>query len=329
MKGHPIQLSQPNWNRGLNTMLEIVTSTVGGIAAIFAIFGGVLTVIVFIRKKQFATPTLRFTVGPSMHVSDELPRRHRKRPVSIIAYSADDTGSFPVIIPMIYSLENRGKEALRNLRLLIEYNKSFVMDNELLRSVTKFEPAVLSVKKDHLVVMRGATDEEIRKISERREVQVFGDRAQVSYEISLIRPGESIVLCDTLMLQPRQICGLDGLGFGDKGFANILEQLRKIEGLHNFFVLNVWMFAENHEKKKQGIPFTPVGGGDSLMGWTARQIWCAMVADAPLPGLIIRGRFRRWMSGSGTTSDAGTISIGCVGRTGLPADTADGLESRG
>ena len=230
-------------------MLEIVTSTVGGIAAIFAIFGGVLTVIVFIRKKQFATPTLRFTVGPSMHVSDEFPRRHRKRPVSIIAYSADDTGSFPVIIPMIYSLENRGKEALRNLRLLIEYNKSFVMDNELLRSVTKFEPAVLSVKKDYLAVMRGATDEEIRKISERREVQVFGDRAQVSYEIPLIRPGESIVLCDTLMLQPRQICGLDGLGFGDKGFANILEQLRKIEGLHNFFVLNVWIFGENHEKK--------------------------------------------------------------------------------
>ena len=130
MKGHPIQLLQPNWNRGLNTMLEIVTSTVGGIAAIFAIFGGVLTVIVFIRKKQFATPTLRFTVGPSMHVSDELPRRHRKRPVSIIAYSADDTGSFPVIIPMICSFENRGKEALRNLRLLIEYNKLFVMDNE-------------------------------------------------------------------------------------------------------------------------------------------------------------------------------------------------------
>ena len=78
-----------------------------------------------------------------------------------------------------------------------------------------------------------------------------------------------------------------------------------------------------------GIPFTPVGGGDSLMGWTARQIWYAMVADDPLPGLIIRGRFRRWMSGSGATPDAGTISIGCVGRTGLHAHTADGLGSRG
>jgi hypothetical protein len=83
------------------------------------------------------------------------------------------------------------------------------------------------------------------------------------------------------------------------------------------------------QMQKLGIPFTPVGGDDSLMGWTARQILCAMAADAPSPGLIIRGRFRRWMSGSGATPDAGTISIGCVGRTGLLAHTADGLESRG
>ena len=80
---------------------------------------------------------------------------------------------------------------------------------------------------------------------------------------------------------------------------------------------------------KLGIPFTPVIGGDSLMGWKARQILFAMAADARSPGLIIHGRFKRWMSGSGATPDAETISIGCVGRTGFLAHTADGSESRG
>ena len=58
-----------------------------------------------------------------------------------------------------------------------------------------------------------------------------------------------------------------------------------------------------------GIPFTQVRETGSLEGWKMRCGRCR--------GLITRGRFKRWTTGSTARRDAGTMSGGCAGRTGL------------
>ena len=65
---------------------------------------------------------------------------------------------------------------------------------------------------------------------------------------------------------------------------------------------------------EMGTPFTDLLGAGSVEWWRA--------TGAPFLEWTIRGRSRRWTTGSVTMPDAGTMSIGFAGRTALFALTA-------
>ena len=63
------------------------------------------------------------------------------------------------------------------------------------------------------------------------------------------------------------------------------------------------------ELLKMGIPFTDLAEGVTVMGWQP--------IDIRFAGQTIRGRFKRWRSGSAMTQHAGSIFAGYDGQTGL------------
>jgi hypothetical protein len=60
---------------------------------------------------------------------------------------------------------------------------------------------------------------------------------------------------------------------------------------------------------EMGIPFTDLAEGVTVMGWQP--------IDIRFAGQTIRGRFKRWRSGSAMTQHAGSIFAGYDGQTGL------------
>ena len=61
--------------------------------------------------------------------------------------------------------------------------------------------------------------------------------------------------------------------------------------------------------KKMGIPFTDLAEAITVRGWRP--------LDIRFEGQTIRGRSKRWKSGSVMTQHAGSIFAGYDGRTGL------------
>ena len=181
----------------------------------------------------------------------DIPKKYRKQLPSILALAPEKPTPHPLIVYLFVGIENKGKEALKNVRLVLEYKKQYLMDNELLKSIVQIEPTVIKShnKPDTVTLLKSRIkDEEMEKALERREVAEFGEVAQVSCEIPVIRPGEGVIFYDLLLLRGQGPDNFKGLGFGDAGFQNILTLLRDIKSLKDYFVVSILAFAENHEK---------------------------------------------------------------------------------
>jgi hypothetical protein len=135
---------------------------------------------------------------------------------------------------------------------MLEYKQKYLINNQLLSSILQFEPAIIRPQNEpntaYLLKSR-LEPEDIKRIIELREVSEFAGRAQVVYDVPIIRPGEKIILYDFLLLKGSGPDNFEGMGFGNGGFQSILARLRKIKTLKDYFAINVWTLAENHDKR--------------------------------------------------------------------------------
>lgn len=247
-------------------MLESFKSLIAIIASLLGIIGGILTVFVVLRRRQLARPSLRLFVG-AIGEESGVPKKFRKQLPSIMAIIPRTSLIHPLVTYLILGLENQGKEALRNVRLVLEYKKQYFIDNALLTSILQFEPTVLDSSDDSNVaysVHSQVREEEFKEVMKWRKSIVHGDVAQISYEIPMIRPGEGVGLYDLLLLKGRGADNFQGLGFGDEGFQNILQLLREIKSIKDYFAISIFVFAENHEKIKSRLSVLRFSDGTDL-----------------------------------------------------------------
>ncbi len=260
-------------------MIELLKLILGLIAAAVGIIGTVLSILLIIRKKQLDKPNLIFSFKPPEgSPSDIPPRRLKKSLLSFIAFAPQDDYSEPLIELLRFTVVNRGKETLKNVRIMLEYDKHFLVDNKLLESLCRFKPSAKKLEGNSKVaiIKPSLTDQEVEELLDKREVAFGDNRAQVSYEIPIVRPGEGLLLYDMLIFRKGIISGIENLGFGDEGFAHIIKLIRNIKGISNFLVINAWAFSENYEKLNKKLFIVRFAFGvklDEVLNELGRAFW--------------------------------------------------------
>lgn len=204
----------------------------------------------------------------------------------------------PFLAFLFVGLENQGKEALKNVRLVLEYKKQYLADNQLLQSVSQFEPTVIQSRYEPntaflLKPQRKVRD--LRKTLERREVVKYGEMAQISCEIPIIRPGEGVMFSDLLLLRGQGPDDFKGLEFVDEGFQNILTSLREIKSLKDYFVVSILAFAENHEKAHSRLSVLRFSNGTDPEEAFDRFMKALWFGEKPLSGYYFSNRIALWI----------------------------------
>lgn len=155
----------------------------------------------------------------------------------------------PFLAHFIYGIENPSTDAVKDVRITLEYSSGYFIENKLLASIAKLEPAVVGPietgAETVAVVRRSLDDAKIADVLKERTAVVIGGRAQVSFNIPVVRPGECLLLHDILLFDKRRIEGVTNLGFGGDGFERIVSRMRQVGSLKNYLVMNVFVHAEN------------------------------------------------------------------------------------
>lgn len=171
--------------------MEILNSSITIIASLISIIVGVLTIIIIRRRKQLTIPKMSFKVGPFPVESIPKKIRYRKSIIKSVFFVNEFRSSKTRICTVPLAIENKGSEVIRNIRLQVEFDKEFLVDNETVKSIYQFKPIVRHSKDeaDKLIIIKpSVSPKEIENALETREVQIFGERAIVSTEIPLLRP---------------------------------------------------------------------------------------------------------------------------------------------
>ena len=232
-------------------MFEFISSSIGILAALISLLVGILTVIIIFRKKQLHVPELIFSLGALPEEEARKSRRDfKKSELLSLIYCFQDDHYGDVVIMVPYTFENKGRDPVKNVRLQLEYDSSNLIDNRTIKYLYDNSLPTLQKVDEHkkiaLVAVPTKLDQDIDKVLECRKTQVIGSKAIVSYEIPLIRPGEKLILPDSIILRNNALLSTADLGFGEKGFEHILKNISSIEQIRDFFISNAWVYAENY-----------------------------------------------------------------------------------
>ncbi|HEY0003843.1 MAG TPA: hypothetical protein VGB17_03450 [Pyrinomonadaceae bacterium] len=273
-------------------MFESIKIILALIGALVTIVAGVLTILRILRKKEIFLPNLRLSI-PWMDWPQDLPKKSRKLKPSIVVIAPEKKLNNPIIYPLLLGLEVPAKgEAIKNVRIMLEYNQAYLIDNPMLEEIVQFEPSIIKTDlraKEIKVMVPSMTKDEVKKHLEQREVAVIGDQAQVVYEIPLLRKGEKLV-CQDFILLP----GLkkpDPFQNHPGGFQNILKLMQKMRNLNDYFLVNIWIHAENHPEIKTSVAVLNLvrktGYQESLRDF----VTCLWFGEFPKPGRYFTGGF--------------------------------------
>ena len=268
------------------------------IAALFTIVLGSVTLFIIFRKRQFARPNLKLIVGWNSP-PDEIPRQFRRLPVTLMVLAPSRELRQPLMAYLLLCLKSTTRETVRNVRVSIEYPQKYLVDNQLFASLAEFKPTIVADLSDseHAVIVRsGLTKDQFEKALEAREVTVFDGRAQVTFEFPLVRPGEWFIVYDILLLPGSGPEGIEKLGFGDSGFKNILELIRGVSTLLDYFVINIFVYAENHERLNQKVSFLRFASeadADIDLPKFGNALW---LGATPQGGIYFMSPFYRWLA---------------------------------
>ena len=227
------------------------------IAALVTIVASAVIIFLFFRHRQFSRPGLQLIIGWTP-LPKEVPRKFRRRPVTLLVIAPSKEFKGPMIGYLIYSLKNSGRETVRNVRISVEYPKKYLINNSRFASLAEFKPSMvheLSNAEEAAVISPAVTSDDLKKALEDRDVNVFEGRAQVSVNLPLVRPGEVVFLYDVLQLDGHCPEGIETLGFGDVGFRHVVELIRGVSSLLDYFVININVYAENLDRLNRRVSF--------------------------------------------------------------------------
>jgi hypothetical protein len=262
-----------------------LTTAIFVVAALLGIIGALLTIYVFISKRQYGRPVLQLLFGWSSPPND-FPRALKKQPVTVLAIAPRTELKEPLLAVLTFRLQNPGKEAITNVRLSIEYGQRYVVSNQLFAALADFKPTVvpdLSTDKTVSVVHPAVSKDELAKALAERVIQTFGGRAQMTIEFPIIRPGEWYLLYDLVLLPGSGPDDLQKLGFGGPGFRHVLEKIRGVSGLLDYFVVNFFVYAENHERLNQKVSvlrFASEAASEKGLQEFAAALWLGQLPKA-------------------------------------------------
>lgn len=280
-------------------ILESPTLTVINlVAALITIVASAVIIFIFFRQRQFSRPGLELIVGWGAPPK-EVPRKFRRTPVTLLVIAPKKEFKGRLVAYMIYGLKNSGRETVRNVRISIEYPKKYLINNARFASLAEFKPVVvheLSNTEKAAVVSPAVTGDEMKKTLEDREVNVFEGRAQVSVELPLLRPGEVFVLYDVLQLAGSGPEGIEKLGFGDTGFGHVVDLLRQIPSLLDYFVVHMTVYAENLDRldrKVSFLRFSSEAAQEKDLLEFRKALWFGRL---PQSGFYFTNPFYRWLA---------------------------------
>ena len=279
------------------------------VATIIGVLTGVLAILLFFRQRQFSRPNLQLIIGWDSP-SHEIPRKLRKLPLSFVVMAPARSLNEPLIVYLPFCFKNPGRETVRNVRVSLEYPSDYLITNTVFESLADFKPTIVPDigKADHVGLLKPQfTPEQLQEMLKVREVVEFDGRAQVTFEIPLIRPGEWLIMYELLRLPGLGPHSIEKLGFGSPGFNHVLDQMRKIPSVLDYLVVNLFVYAENHKRlnrKVSVIRFTSEADADRDMLKVGNTFWFGKL---PPPGLYYTDRFYRWLG----------YKLGWIGRAGM------------
>lgn len=278
----------------IKTYLEVVATGV-------SVLVGVLTVLVILRRKQMAKPRFRLILGIPLKSKIRRKKEFRRFSLTSILF-AEDGGPYPVpkILIVPYTLDNNGKEAIKDIRLQLEYNEAYAIDDAELPSILDIEPQVLpskSCSKDRIVFQSQLGKDDIEKVKKHRTCYKFAGRAIVAYEVPLLRPGEILVIPDIIRMESRGVPDREQGRFEDSGFRHILERISDIEIVRDFFVVDVNVYSETCPRIKETVKVVRIdGASEQLVEEFLKRLSSALwLGNFPKPGIYFRDPITSWI----------------------------------
>lgn len=211
---------------------------IGIIGVVVGIIGGGLGIFIGLKSKQVFRPVLTFNVGLLYADQNAMPRKKliKKADISALIYGANIPQNSEVAFLCPYLMINNSKLPIYNITLQLQYASKYIIKNEekiigTIDKGMKHEVHFLSISS---------------KWHKHREVQKFDSisMVQIRYTITVLRPGEKIVILDPMKFT--KFNRYEELGNGDYIVSRGLsKKLREIEKLCDFCVADVFVYSES------------------------------------------------------------------------------------
>ena len=171
----------------------------------------------------------------------------KQRGITNFAYFCDIPSDSYAILHFSFRVSNNEKSttAAKNVQIRLEYPAENIVDE---KSLLEFKGSVAFIE-----LKSSYTKNPERDYFQNRELNVVGDKAQVCFNISLLRPGEKIIMYEIFKIKNT---------IGDKTNHPIIttpsfrpeetiKELLKIDNFLDYFKIKIFIYAENCATKKK------------------------------------------------------------------------------
>lgn len=257
-------------------MSDSIGLYLGIIASFFAIIISIDTIIKYSKSKYFLDSKIHFK--PTL-ISDEdikINTDPKKSEIRSIIFLNDNGTIFDRYINIPFTINNKSNKPIKNIRIQLEYKKSFYINNDEIVNVSKSKSIPQIDKEGKNIIyakLRNLDDDEIGEIKKLRQTYIFGDSAYESLEIPILRPLEGITIPYYFVLGKKPFDNDTHLYSSDYGFKNISNKLNEINELINFFVINIHIYSEDYRPINKLIKvFEVTGSNEDIFLKTLKKI---------------------------------------------------------
>lgn len=237
-------------------MIDSINLIIGITASLLGIIISVISLVHLYRKQFYLDYKLDFR--PALVITD-VEKQNNKIPfIKSLILVNEGKGDSKIdrctILP--FSLENKSSNAIKNIRIQVEYDRNYFMENEEIFGLygSKSEPFFDDETNFVMRFKIGNIDEEEKKeLKNFRKTSIFRGFAAESIEIPLLRPNEIVTIPYFIMFRNDKIYDNPSSIFGEGGFNNITRKLNELKEIENFLVLNFNIYSENLKPIKRQI----------------------------------------------------------------------------
>jgi CheY-like chemotaxis protein len=152
------------------------------VSLILSAVATVIAVVIAIRSRQFSRPRMTIGLG-SPDVPPGYPRRYRRRPRQVLIYGLPPVSRDYFVLPVVISLTNESDIAITNVRLLLRYPAECMLKDAVVMDAEHVEPILID-----------------KVITPGRAALRMGDRADITYDIDLLPPRQTILVYEIVRI---------------------------------------------------------------------------------------------------------------------------------